>query len=70
MCDVCRYLSDEDPVKLDQKVVLDMIATRMKNAKGKALDHLTELVDRVIGFKEPVNQETPSGLMQNRRNRS
>lgn len=64
MCAICTYLSDEDPVKLDQKVVLNMIAERMTGASGKQLDHLTELVDRVIGFSEPKTEEIASGLMQ------
>ena len=70
MCSICSYMADEDPVKLEPKVVLAMIARRMTAASGKELDHLTQLVDKVIGFSEPENRETPAGLMQNRKGES
>lgn len=62
MCTICDYMADQDPTEIKPETVLNMVAERMKTAKGKALDHLTELVDTVIGFKEPENQETPVGL--------
>ena len=64
MCDICDYMADEDPVKLDSKIILEMIAARMKNASTKQLTHLTGVVDKVIGFVEPENRETPSGLLK------
>jgi hypothetical protein len=63
MCDICKYMADEDPVKLNPATVLGLIAAKMKSAKKGDLDHLTALVDKVIGFKEPENRETPAGLM-------
>ena len=70
MCDICLSLGDENPINLNPEQVLAMIAKAMASAKGKKLDHLTELVDKVIGFAEPKSQETASGLMPEWRDRT